>query len=106
MDKNNQFYYRFRYFYAKKYVTYIQNNLNMSNSNNIYLYVLIMVIFIAFVGYQIYFYNVVYKKNLETLKKIKSFENEVKGINDTSYLLSDESVSKLLEDFNNIKNNI
>jgi hypothetical protein len=47
---------------------------------------------------------------LETLKKIESFENDVKGINETcnntSYLLSDESMAKLLDDFNNIKSNI
>jgi hypothetical protein len=53
----------------------------------------------------------VYKKNLETLKKIESFENEVDSINkytgnNSEYLLSDESMNKLLEDFNNIKNNI
>ena len=82
----------------------------MHDSYNIYLYVLIMIVFLAFVGYQIYFYNIVYKKNLETLKKIESFESDVKGINDTynetAYLLSDESMAKLLDDFNNIKSNI
>jgi hypothetical protein len=69
-----------------------------------------MVIFLAFVGYQIYFYNIVYKKNLETLKKIESFESDVKGINETcnntSYSLSDEAITNLLDDFNNIKSNI
>lgn len=82
----------------------------MHDSYNTYLYVLIMIIFLAFVGYQIYFYNIVYKKNLETLKKIESFESDVKGINETynetSYLLSDEAITNLLDDFNNIKSNI
>lgn len=73
---------------------------------NIYLYIFIITIFLLFIAYQIYFYNVIYKNNLETLKKIESFENEVKGINNTSYLLSDESMSKLLDDFNLIKNNV
>lgn len=76
-----------------------------------YLYIILVIIFILFISYQIYFYNVVYKKNVETLKKIESFENEVNTINkytcnNSEYLLSDESMNKLLEDFNNIKNNI
>ena len=78
----------------------------LPNMNNTYLYIFIMVIFIAFVTYQIYFYNVIYKKNMETLKKIESFENDVKEVNAASYILSDDSINKLLQDFNNIKNNI
>jgi phosphotransferase system glucose/maltose/N-acetylglucosamine-specific IIC component len=78
------------------------------NSN---LYIILIIIFILFVSYQIYFYNIIYKKNLETLKKIESFENDINAINEYSnnnseYLLSDESVTKLLDDFNDIKNNI
>jgi hypothetical protein len=78
------------------------------NSN---LCIILIIIFILFVSYQIYFYNIVYKKNLETLKKIESFENDINAINEYSnnnseYLLSDESVTKLLDDFNDIKNNI
>ena len=66
-------------------------------------YLLIIFIFLIFILFQIYFYNNKYIKNGNTLQKVESFESKLININNNNYLLDDNSIKLLLEDYNNLK---
>jgi biopolymer transport protein ExbD len=71
------------------------------------IYLLILVIFVIFIGFQVYFYNIKYNKNDTLIKNVESFENTLVNIdNNEQYLLDDKSLEILLGDYNNLKNNI
>jgi hypothetical protein len=69
----------------------------------------IFIIFLIFIGIQIYYYMKVYTKNINKINKIESFQNTLKNINDLStkkeYFLDDTSLNNLLEDYNKLNNN-
>jgi biopolymer transport protein ExbD len=70
-------------------------------------YLLILIIFVIFIGFQVYFYNIKYKKNDTLIKNVESFENTLVNIDSNEkYLLDDKSLEILLGDYNNLKNNI
>ena len=70
-------------------------------------YLLILIIFVIFIVIQVYFYMIKYKKNDTLIKKVESFENTLVNIdNNEQYLLDDNSLEILLEDYNNLKDNI
>jgi len=62
----------------------------------------VFVIFIIFIAYQIYEYSKKYEKNNRLIKKIESFQTT---ITDKNYVLDDMSIERLLDDYNNLKNN-
>ena len=71
------------------------------------IYLLILVIFVIFICFQVYFYNIKYNKNNTLIKNVESFENTLVNIDSNEqYLLDDKSLEILLEDYNNLKNNI
>ena len=71
------------------------------------IYLLILIIFVIFIGFQVYFYNIKYKKNDTLIKNVESFENTLVNIDSNEqYLLDDKSLEILLGDYNNLKNNI
>lgn len=71
------------------------------------IYLLILFIFVIFIGFQVYFYNIKYNKNDTLIKNVESFENTLVNIDSNEqYLLDDKSLEILLEDYNNLKNNI
>ena len=75
---------------------------------NINLFLIIIIIFILFVIFQIYFYLKIYNKNQILIKKMESFQSTLTGINnnDNKYILDDNSMEILLEDYNKLKTNI
>jgi predicted PurR-regulated permease PerM len=69
--------------------------------------IIIFILFFIFVGIQIYFYSKVYKKNNDIIQNIELFNNKLLHIdNKNEYILDDESIEILLEDYNKLKNNI
>jgi ABC-type bacteriocin/lantibiotic exporter with double-glycine peptidase domain len=71
------------------------------------LYLIILILFILFIIYQIYFYSNIYKKNEDIIKRVESFQSTLVNIDKKKdYLLDDNSIEILLEDYNKLKNNI
>ena len=69
--------------------------------------IIIFILFILFLGIQIYFYSTIYKKNNDYIKNIELFSNKLLYIdNKNEYILDDRSIEILLEDYNKLKNNI
>ena len=69
-------------------------------------FIIITTIFILFVIFQIYFYSTTYTKNQKKINKIESFESTLENINSKqNYVLNDQSIETLLEDYNKLKNN-
>ena len=75
---------------------------------NINLFSIIIILFILFIIFQIYFYSNSYKKNQNLIKKIESFQSTLTNIknNNNEYILDDNSMEILLEDYNNLKTNM
>jgi len=75
---------------------------------NISLFSIIIILFILFVVFQIVFYLNIYKKNQNLIKKIENFQSTLTNIknNNNEYILDDNSMEILLEDYNKLKNNI
>ena len=75
---------------------------------NINLFSIIIILFILFIIFQIYFYSNIYKKNQNLIKKIESFQSTLTNIknNNNEYILDDNSMEILLEDYNNLKTNM
>ena len=75
---------------------------------NINLFSIIIILFILFIIFQIYFYSNIYKKNQNLIKKIESFRSTLTNIknNNNEYILDDNSMEILLEDYNKLKTNI
>ena len=71
------------------------------------IFLITVILFVIFVIYQIYFYSSVYEKNENIIKKIESFQSTLTEIDSKKdYLLDDNSIEILLEDYNKLKNNI
>jgi uncharacterized protein YoxC len=71
------------------------------------LFLIILILFILFVIYQIYFYSSIYKKNEDLLKKVESFQSTLTNIDEKKdFLLDDDAINTLLDDYNKLKNNI
>jgi predicted PurR-regulated permease PerM len=73
-------------------------------SNN--LFIIILILFIVFIFIQIYFYSNIFKKNNNLINDMEKFENTLIDINNKNYILDDNSIEFLLDDYNNLKNNI
>jgi predicted PurR-regulated permease PerM len=75
---------------------------------NISLFSIIIILFILFVVFQIVFYLNIYKKNQNLIKKIESFQSTLTNIknNNNEYILDDNSMEIILEDYNKLKDNI
>jgi hypothetical protein len=67
------------------------------------LYLIILILFVLFIIYQIYFYSNIYKKNEDIIKKVESFQSTLANIDKKDYLLDDNSIEILLEDYNKLK---
>lgn len=67
------------------------------------LFILIIIIFLLFIMMQIYFYMQKYNKNTTIIKNVEQFEAK---LNNKEYILNDESIEILLEDYNKLKKNI
>ena len=72
---------------------------------NINLFSVIVIIFILFIIFQVYFYSNIYTKNQNLIKKIESFQSTLNNINN-EYILDDNSMEIILEDYNKLKDNI
>ena len=73
---------------------------------NFNIFLIIFVLFIIFILFQIYFYYKRYHANQNQINKIENFKNTLLNIeSEKDYLLDDTSVERLLEDYNNLKNN-
>jgi predicted PurR-regulated permease PerM len=76
---------------------------------NVKLFMVIFILFLIFVGFQLYFYINTYKQNQNKLQKIENYENTLKDIDNNitkkEYILDDMSLENLLEDYNNLKYN-
>ena len=60
---------------------------------------LITFLLLIFILIQVYFYNKKIMKNEENIKKIESFEADVIKINNNKYILDDNSMNILLDDY-------
>ena len=60
---------------------------------------LITFLLLVFIFIQVYFYNKKYIKNEENIKKIESFEADVIKIDNNKYILDDNSMKILLDDY-------
>ncbi len=73
---------------------------------NINLFIIIFILFIIFIGIQLYFYLKKYKINENKLNEIETYENNLKnieyGIDKKIYTLNDNVLLNLLEDYNNL----
>ena len=70
------------------------------------LFIIILTIFLLFIIFQIYFYSKKILKNDNLIKKIESFESTLTHLDSKKdYLLDDNSIEILLEDYNKLKNN-
>ena len=70
-------------------------------------FLIIIIIFLIFIIFQVYFYMNVYQKNDKLIKKIESFQGTLDVIDKEKYVLDDDSLSLLLDDYNELnKENI
>lgn len=60
---------------------------------------LIIFLLLIFILIQVFFYNKKIMKNEENIKKIESFEADVIKINNNKYILDDNSMKILLDDY-------
>lgn len=73
------------------------------------MFIEIFILFIIFILIQIYFYYTILKKNNQKIANIESFTDSLNNINQNQnqdYILDDQSVEILLDDYNKLKNNV
>lgn len=70
-------------------------------------FLVILLLFVIFIVIQIYFYSDKYNQNKKLINKMENFESKLSKIKENDkYLLDDESIENLLEDYYKLKNNI
>lgn len=70
-------------------------------------FLVILLLFVIFIVIQIYFYSDKYNQNKKLINKMENFESKLSKIKESDkYLLDDESIENLLEDYYKLKNNI
>jgi hypothetical protein len=73
---------------------------------NYKIFTIIFIIFMVFIFIQLYYYLQLQQKNDNKIEKIEKFQNTLKHLDSLStkeYILDDNSLNKLLEEYNTLK---